>query len=236
MADFVVAHGAWSAAWSWKKMRPLMRALGHELITPTYTGLGERAHLARPDIDLETHIADILGVLDCEDLRGVVLVGHSYGGMVATAVADRAPERIAQLVYLDAFVPRNGESLAALRGGAASDSSAGADWRAAPNPLPADTDPADIPWIAARRMAHPRRCFEQPVVLSGAVERIQRTYIYCTRPAPGDGFRRFADRARREPGWNCLEIDSSHSPHITAPEALAALLDGIARRSPGSGA
>ena len=111
MAVFVVAHGAWSAAWAWKKMRPLLRAAGHELWTPTYTGLGERAHLASPAIDLYTHIADVIGMLEMEDLRDVVLIAHSYGGMVATGVADRVRERIAQLVYLDAFVPRDGQSL-----------------------------------------------------------------------------------------------------------------------------
>ncbi len=114
MTTFLVAHGAWSAGWVWKKMRPLMRQQGHELVTPTYTGLGERSHLAHRDVDLETHIADVLNVLYFEDLTDVVLVGHSYGGMVATAVADRAADRIAQVVYVDAFVPRDGQSLLAL--------------------------------------------------------------------------------------------------------------------------
>src|SRR5262252_605170 len=111
MATFLVAHGAWSAGWAWKKMRPLLRARGHEIFTSTYTGLGERVHLANSHVDLETHIADMLGVLHFEELRDVVLIGHSYGGMVATGVADRAPERLAQLVYLDAFVPRDGQCL-----------------------------------------------------------------------------------------------------------------------------
>src|ERR1700709_2108378 len=110
MATFVVAHGAWSAGWGWKKLHPRMQARGHRLITPTLTGLGERSHLAHSDIDLETHIADILGVLKYEDLRGINLIGHSYSGMVSTGVADRARERIAQLIYIDAFVPRDGES------------------------------------------------------------------------------------------------------------------------------
>src|ERR1700733_6110284 len=108
---FLVCHGAWSAGWAWKKLHPLMRAAGHRLVTPTYTGLGERAHLANPSIDLETHITDVLNVIQYEDLRDIVLVGHSYGGMVATGVADRARDRIAQLIYIDAFVPRNGQSL-----------------------------------------------------------------------------------------------------------------------------
>ena len=111
MALFVVAHGAWSAGWAWKKMHPLLSARGHRLITPTYTGLGERAHLARPDIDLDTHIADIVNVLEFEDLGGVNLIGHSYGGMVATGVADRARVRVAQLIYLDAFAPNDGDSV-----------------------------------------------------------------------------------------------------------------------------
>src|SRR3984893_1672685 len=111
MATFVVAHGAWGAGWVWKRMHPLMSARGHRLIAPTLTGLGERAHLARSDIDLDTHIADVLGVLEMEDLTAVNLIGHSYGGMVATGVADRARPRIAKLIYIDAFVPSDGDSV-----------------------------------------------------------------------------------------------------------------------------
>ena len=111
MAVIVLAHGAWSSAWAWKRVRPLMAAAGHEFLAPSYTGLGERAHLARPENDLETHIQDVVGVLKFEDLRNVVLIGHSYGGMVATGVADRARERVVQLIYLDAFVPDDGQAL-----------------------------------------------------------------------------------------------------------------------------
>src|ERR1700675_3084673 len=92
-------------------MHPLMQAAGHRLVTPSYTGLGERAHLANPSIDLDTHIQDILNVIEYEDLRDIILIGHSYGGMVATGVADRARDRISQLIYLDAFVPKDGQSL-----------------------------------------------------------------------------------------------------------------------------
>src|SRR5260370_21196792 len=104
-ATFLVCHGAWSAGWAWKKMHPLMQAAGHRLVTPSYTGLGERAHLANPSIDLETHIKDILNVIKYEDLRDIVLIRHSYGGMVPTHSADHARDRIALLVYFDAFVP-----------------------------------------------------------------------------------------------------------------------------------
>jgi pimeloyl-ACP methyl ester carboxylesterase len=100
---FLVCHGAWSAGWAWKKM--------HRLVTPSYTGLGERAHLAHPGIDLDAHVEDMLNVIKYEDLRDVVLIGHSYGGMVATGVADRARDKIKQLIYIDAFVPNDGQSL-----------------------------------------------------------------------------------------------------------------------------
>src|ERR1700710_3251440 len=133
---FLVCHGAWSAGWAWKKMHPLMAAAGHRLVTPTYTGLGERAHLANPSIDLDTHIADILNVIKYEDLHDIVLVGHSYGGMVATGVADRARDRVAQLIYIDAFVPDDGQSLFDLNeGGRASSREAAKNsegWRVPP--------------------------------------------------------------------------------------------------------
>src|SRR5215510_11934493 len=116
MATIVLAHGAWSAAWAWKKMRPSFRAAGHEFFSPTYTGLGERAHLAHHEIDLGTHIHDVGAVLEIEDLRDVTLLGHSYGGMVTTGVADRLSDRIAHVVYIDAFAPKDGQSLFDLVG------------------------------------------------------------------------------------------------------------------------
>src|SRR6202790_4513783 len=110
-ATFLVCHGAWSAGWAWKKMHPLMQAAGHRLFTPSYTGLGERAHLANPSIDLETHIQDVLNVIKYENLNDIVLLGHSYGGMVATGVADRARNRVDALIYHANLVPDDGQSL-----------------------------------------------------------------------------------------------------------------------------
>jgi pimeloyl-ACP methyl ester carboxylesterase len=234
MTTFLVAHGAWSAGWVWKKMRPLMRQQGHELVTPTYTGMGERSHLTHRDVDLETHITDILNVLYFEDLTDVVLVGHSYGGMVATAVADRAADRIAQVVYVDAFVPRNGQPLLAFyteEGRVRLLEAArleGDGWRVPP-PMRSDLSEADVAWTRPRRVMQPLKTFEQPVRLTGAIDRLRRTYIYCTRSAPGDVFRQFAERARSEIGWKYMEIDSSHTPHITVPAAFAKVLDDLAR-------
>lgn len=235
MATFVVAHGAWSAGWAWKKMHPLMRALGHTLVTPTYTGIGERSHLAHAGIDLNTHISDILNVLHCEDLRDVILIGHSYGGMVATGVADRAAERIAHLVYLDAFAPRHGDSLLSLTG---TDNrsrvqegvrSLGEGWLVPANPLPPDTLPQDVAWSTPRRVMQPLRTFEQAIELAGAVNALRTSYIYCLKSGPGDVFRQFADRACSEPSWRYHEMNASHNPHITAPNELATLLNGISR-------
>ncbi len=111
MATFVLVHGGWHGGWCWTRVRPLLRAAGHDVFTPTLTGLGERAHLAHPDIDLDTHIADIINVLEYEELQDAVLVGHSSSGAVITGVVDRAPVHLAQLVYLDALVPADGQSV-----------------------------------------------------------------------------------------------------------------------------
>jgi pimeloyl-ACP methyl ester carboxylesterase len=231
VATFVIAHGAWSSAWAWKKMRPLLRAAGHEVFTPSYTGLGERAHLASPSVDLETHVRDVLATLEFEDLTGVVLVGHSYGGIVATGAADRARGRVAHLVYLDAFVPRSGqcafdlvppdartrmERLAAQEGGG---------WRVPPNPMPPDTAAEDVVWAVPKRRPQPIGTLRQALTFSE--EHLPpRGYIYCTRVGPGDPFRPSAERARRD-GWRYVEMDASHSPHITAPVALARVLEAI---------
>lgn len=228
MATFVVAHGAWSAGWGWKKMHPLMQARGHRLITPTLTGLGERGHLANAEINLDTHIADVLGVLKYEDLNGINLIGHSYGGMVATGVADRARDRIAKLIYIDAFAPDDGDSvMAILPEEARTSRKPSPDGFIPAGPMPPDTPAQDRAWAEPLRLPQPAKTFEQPLKLYGGPLTLPRHYIYCTRNAPDDRFRRFYDHARRET-WGHDEIDASHNPHITYSEVLAALLDRIA--------
>ncbi len=232
MATIVVAHGAWSAGWAWRKMHPLMRAAGHELFTPTYTGLGERKHLATPDVGLSIHIQDIVNVVEFEDLHDVVLIGHSYGGMVATGVADRLSARISQVIYLDAFVPRDGQALvdfvpAQQREAPRRETMAGDGWRIPPMAPPADTDPDDLAWITPRRLGQPRKTFEEAISLTGAVDALSRTYVYYAKAGPGDVFRQFYERAKSEAGWTALELDSTHNAHITVPTKLAALLDRL---------
>jgi pimeloyl-ACP methyl ester carboxylesterase len=228
---FLICHGAWSGGWSWKKMVPLMQAAGHRLVAPTYTGLGEREHLANPDIDLETHIQDILNVVRFEDLNDIVLLGHSYGGMVATGVADRVRDRVRQLIYLDAFVPRDGQSLLDLNEPARPTMEAlansGDHWRVPPNPTSSDTSEADFEWLAPRRVPMPLKCFQMKLKLQQGEPAAPRSYIYATRIPPADTFGQFAMRARSEPGWRYFEIDASHSPNVTAPDALMKVLQEI---------
>jgi pimeloyl-ACP methyl ester carboxylesterase len=230
---FLVCHGAWSAGWAWKKMHPLMQAAGHRLVTPSYTGLGERAHLAHPGLDLESHIQDMLNVIRYEDLRDIVLVGHSYGGMVATGVADRARDKVAQLIYVDAFVPRDGQSLFDLNesGRAPLQKAAkeGDGWRVPPMQTPPDTSAADVEWLMARRVQMPIKCFETGLKLQGGALTLPRSYTYATRITPADTFGPFARMTKADPAWRYFEIDASHSPNVTAPETLMALLEKITR-------
>ncbi len=233
MAFCVVAHGAWSSAWAWKKMYPLLEPRGIHLVIPTLTGLGQRSQLAHPGIDLESHIADVLACLFYNDLRDVCLIGHSYGGMVATGVADRARDRIGKLIYVDAFVPRDGESAFDVmpestrkqRQSAAAD---GPDsWRIPPGPMPADTSAEDQAWCAPRRVPQLLKTFGQKLKFENGDLTLPRHYIYCTRHTPEDRFRPFYERAKSEAGWQPYEIDASHNPHITAPQAFADMLARI---------
>ncbi len=225
MATFVLVHGGWAGGWQWKEVASLLRATGHEVYTPTLTGLGERAHLARPDVDLNTHIKDILAVLEYEDLHEVILVGYSYSGIVTTGVADKAPERLAQLIYIDSFIPEDGQSFSDIMGPeltAILEEAArtyGGGWLV-PNPQP--QDPRDVP--------HPLKTGLQPVtVRNAAAAALPRTYVYCT----GDKqeiLQPFvliiswqAEKAKAL-GWRYVEINTGHIPMMTAPQELTRLL------------
>ena len=215
-------------------MHPLMRAFGHELVTPTLTGLGDRSHLAAPHIDLDLHIRDVIETIEHEALRDFILLGHSYGGMVATGVANRMADRVAELVYLDAFVPRDGQSVFDLLPPAMAEKmrqrcrDEGQGWLIPSNPLPPDTSEEDRQWILPRRGMQPLGTHEQPIKLDADAQPLPRSYIYCTHAGPGDVFAPFAAQASSEPGWRYFEMEASHSPHITEPEALAHVLARIA--------
>ena len=213
-------------------MRPIVRQAGHEIFTPSYTGLGERDHLADRHVNLSTHIQDVVNVIEFEDLTDVVLVGHSFGGIVATGVADRARDRVARVIYLDAFVPTDGESLFDLvsppgREKMIEGCRLGDGWRVPPRDMPPDTSDADRAWAAPRRRPHPIAAFEERLHLSGR-PLPPRAYIYCTRIGPDDAFGPFAARARRE-AWPYAEMDASHNPHITAPDELYRVFEKLIR-------
>jgi pimeloyl-ACP methyl ester carboxylesterase len=241
MATLVLLHGAWSGGWLWEPAAKVLRAAGHEVHRPTFTGLGERAHLARPEIDLQTHVQDVLGVLEAEDLHQVVLVAFSYGGMVAEMVAERALARVARLIYVDAFLPENEKSMfdfmppqvrAAME---AQVQTAGEGWRLPPRPLdglgriaPYAQPEADILQRLASRMPQPARTFSQPATLQGSAAVLPHGYIYATDKAPNDPMALFARRAR-EAGWRYAEIPTGHFPVLTMPRELAALILEFAR-------
>ena len=236
MATFVIVHGAWSGGHAWRWLRPLLRAAGHEVFTPALTGLGERSHLASAQIDLETHVRDVVGVLEYEDLLQVVLVGHSYGGMVITGVADRVPERLAELVYLDAEVPLDGQcefdllAPAERAGYQESARSKGQGWRIlppVPEPLPDDLD-ANLRWAMSRMVPQPVATFAQPLRLTNpAGLGVSHTYVLCTEGKEGQEVPSYVQRAQADPSWRFVELAAGHGAHVTAPQTLADLLAGL---------
>jgi len=234
MASFVLVHGAWHGGWCWLRVARLLRDAAHEVYTPTLTGLGERAHLAGPEIDLETHVQDVVGMLEAEELRNVILVGHSYAGLVVGGVAARAGNRVSQLVYLDAFVPESGKSLLDYLGARAdaireSARTAGDGWRVPPFPPErfGVTSQRDRDWLQRRLVPQPLKSFEQPLAAVGG-ERLKRTYVYCASPAMG-AFDQFAERLREDRKWQYHELKTGHDAMLTAPGEVAKILLGLAK-------
>lgn len=238
MATFVLVHGAFTGGWYWSRVRPLLQAAGHEVWTPTLTGAGERAHLLSRAVTLQTHITDIVNVLRYEELRDVVLVGHSYGGMVITGVADRAPERLSRLVYLDAAFPRSGQNatggFAEGTGDVLDQMASGADdssWLLPPLPLAAYgvTDPADIAWIGDRRTPHPLPTLNEPLRLTRDDPGVPRVYVRCARREGlvqvfgADPLQPMYDNAVAA-GFALLSVDAGHDAMVIAPGQVAEAL------------
>jgi pimeloyl-ACP methyl ester carboxylesterase len=228
MATFLLVPGAWLGGWCWRDVAASLRASGHTVLCPTLTGLGERAHLLSREIALETHVADIVGLSHYRDLCSVILIGHSYGGTVTSAVAEWVPDRIGRLVYLDASVPRDGESnndvigltmAAQLRSLAVS---GGDGWIVPPPDYVVALLPETLrSWVGERLTPHPLRPFDDPVCLvSPAAAALPRAFIRSTRSDLYDGL---INRAR-EAGWYCREIGGGHYPMFTQPEAVASAL------------
>ncbi|MEU8975523.1 alpha/beta fold hydrolase [Streptomyces monashensis] len=235
---FVLVHGAWHSGRVWDRVVPLLARAGHQVFTPSLTGHGEKEHLLTPDVDLDTHVADVVALLSEWDLTNVVLVGHSYAGMVISGVAGEVPDRITHLVYVDAMVPTDGESALDVIPGKTQrliDAAAASEapWRIPPVPeMPAPmglfgvTDPADTAWLRTMLSDESVRCFLQPVRLDNpAVDAIPRTHIHCVGSAPGDVTRRPVPAVQPNGAASQVwELQSGHDCMVTVPDALTDLL------------
>jgi pimeloyl-ACP methyl ester carboxylesterase len=225
---YVLVHGGWQGGWSYRRVARLLRKAGHEVYTPTLTGLGERSHLAHTRINLDTHIADVANTILWEDLSDIILVGHSYGGMVITGVADQVPERIKALVYLDALVPHNGATLFTLRPEYIDDfvrqGAAGGGFLVAPRIASAfDTAlPEDWAWMDSKTTPHPLACFVQSIHLTGRYSEVpRRIYVY----AEGGICDGMYDAFRHNPAAKVIAVkQSGHSIMIDQPAMVAEIL------------
>jgi len=239
MSALVLIHGAWHGAWCWRRVLPGLRAAGHGAHAVTLTGVGERAHLLRPDLRLRDHIADVLGLIDAEELGDdLVLVGHSYGGLVMTGVADALLARGLKprhLVYVDAVTPHPGESWSSQHAPetvrARLEAAAQRPDGAMPPPDAAvfGLDGADRDWVNRRQTPQPAGVYQDRLDFDAArIATLPRTFIDCTAPAlPTIAVMR--ERVRREPGWQVVELATGHDPMISAPKALVKLLLDCAR-------
>jgi pimeloyl-ACP methyl ester carboxylesterase len=232
MADFVLVHGAWHGAWCWKRVLPLLWVAGHRVFAVSLSGVGERAHLPAQAVTLDTHIADVVNVIEAEELLDAVLVGHSYAGVVITGAAQRTMRSLRHLVYLDAVVPLPGEGWSSLHDEA---------MRAArrqmiaehgtlvpPDPAVYGLSGADAAWVARRQRPHPGGVYDTPLDFDAErIASLPRTFISCTAPALStiDASRA---RVRRDPGWTYLEMATGHDPMISAPDALVRHLVALA--------
>ncbi len=244
MADFVLVHGAWHGAWCWRRVVDALHAQGHRAFAVTLTGLADRAHLMSSLITLETHVSDVANTIEAEELRDVVLAVHSYAGMIGTAVADRMPERLRHLVYVDAVVPRPGESWSSTHASATREARLAAA-QASPDFSFPPPDPSvfglaadDHAWVQRRQTRHPGHTYQAPLQFDPQrVAGVPRTFVDCVRPRLGtiDSIRpRVRDAGFWDGAWiegggiRIVELQTGHDPMISDPEALTRLLASCA--------
>jgi pimeloyl-ACP methyl ester carboxylesterase len=230
---FVLVHGAWHDGQCWHRVAALLTARGHRVLTPSLTGHGDKAHLLGPEVGLTTHVDDIVGLILDQDLRDVVLVGHSYAGLIISSVANRVPERLARLVYVDAMVPTHGENAIDVMPFTQRLIDDAASWRIPPLPeLPAPhglfgvTDPDDLAWLKSTLTDESVLCFQQPVEMdSPAQAALPRVHILCVGSEPAGLPRRPIPKTQPngEPS-RVHELESGHDCMLTKPVELAELL------------
>ena len=225
-SSFVLVHGAWHGGWCWRRVADGLTAKGHYVSAPTLTGVGERTHLASDAVGLSTHVDDIVNEIKWKDLDGIVLVGHSYGGMVITGVAERIRERIAAIVYLDAFIPLDGQPVTALRSPTAT-------------PYPTSMVPAppaaqfkinekDLAWVSSKLTPQPAKTFTEPLRVTGAYQTIAKK-VYVRAPAfPQVGFDAAYQRVRADRSWKTSEMSCGHDVMLDQPTQVIELLESVA--------
>lgn len=233
MTTFILLHGAWHGGWCWGRVAPQLRAAGHTVFAPTFTGVSDRAHLLSPAVDLSTHIEDVVRLIDAEGITDAVLVGHSYAGMVVSGVAERRPEALRMRVHLDAFVPVDGEAaIDLLPEGPAHHyreavAGPGFGWLIPPRSLEVlgVTDQADLDWLTPRLTPHPWATYAETISLDEEAASVPGVFIECV-----DWMRVFQPQAERARalGWPVHELATGHEAMVTAPDALVVLLQEIA--------
>jgi pimeloyl-ACP methyl ester carboxylesterase len=230
VTTYVLVHGAWGGAHGFRHIRTALRRAGHEVFTPSLTGIGERVHLVSPQVGLGTHVSDVVNTVLYEDLTDVVLLGFSYGGMVVSGALEHVGDRVASLVFLDAFVPADGDTALGLLGQVAPPSRGpGAPWLI-DGPERAYDDPAEAAFSVPRRTPQPLRCFTEPIRLPRPLEDFPfpLTYVRATVPDPGTpvdvAFEAAAARARASAAWRYHEIATTHLVAQNRPQELADLL------------
>ena len=229
----VLVHGAWGGGWQWRRVADRLRSRGHVVFTPTLTGLGERAHLLHPGVDLSLHIADVLGVIKYESLDDIVLVGHSYGGFVVSGVAEAVAGKIRSIVFLDAFVPGNGESLVDLTQPAVQEAIRAAQKRGETTVPVRDAtafrmNEKDRAWADSLANPQPIGAFLEKIRLAGARDRIaKKTYIRATG-YPNVSFDTFYARTKADPSWRTFEVNCGHHIMIDEPDRLTEILLEVA--------
>lgn len=238
MATFLLVHGAMHGGWCWKRLTPLLEAEGHRVLTPTLTGMGERYHLLSPETGLSTHVLDLLGILFFEDLADVIAVGHSYGGMVISQLADRASDQLAGLIFLDAYIGHDGAAMwdflpEETRSLYLRQAAEGGDgWRIPPSDAVMEalgiTGDDDRLWVRPRLTDVPVKCMHDTLSLfSGGYDRLPKGYIHCTQSPLAPKFRPFYREAEEE-GWPHRAIAASHDAMVTHPALLArSLMDVV---------
>ena len=231
MSTFVLVHGAWHGRWCWKRVRKALHAHGHEVFTPTLTGVAERTHLSSREVNLETHILDVVNLVRWEELTDIVLCGHSYGGCVISGVADRIPDHIRALVYLDAFVLEDGENLMQHLSAAQAKQfqdgvdSVGAGWQVPPIPAELfNVNAEDREWVDRQCTPHPLATFQQPLRLTGGIDTIKNvTFILASGFSEGSAFPPFYEKAKAR-GWQTRTVSCGHDVMLDQPDQLTGML------------